>query len=425
MCACKREELHPGISFNCISDERFKTNKLSVHFVMPLLEEKASVNALVPSLLRKGCRRFPDFTKLNQYLNTLYGAFVGSGVEKFGDYQVVNLFVSGIDDQFTLEDEKITEELSVLLSEMIFDPVLDGDAFIAEEVEIEKKSLADAILAELNEKRGYAINTATKIMCNGEPYGLNPYGTVEQVKAITPKDVYAAYQEMLAKARVEIMFVGGGDETVAKKVFAEKFAEVERSYEVLPEIALHLPKEEEQAVTERMDVSQSKMVLGFSTGIASDPTALSALRVMTAVFGGTPMSKLFLNVREKLSLCYYCAARLDRTKGIMKVDCGVENENIEKAKEEILRQLEEMKQGNITEEEISHAVLSLTNSYRTINDAVGAIEGFYIGQILTGNMTSPEEEAAKIVQVTREDIVRAANSVVLELTYVLTGKEEK
>jgi predicted Zn-dependent peptidase len=425
MGALKREEIQNGIYFNTISDERFKSNKLAVHFILPLKEETAAVNALLPNLLRKGCRRFADFTVFNRHLDGLYGAAVGSDVEKFGDYQVLSLSIVGIDDQYTLSGEPVLSELSEILSELILEPVLENGAFLQHEVEIEKKTLIDTILAELNDKRTYAVNTATRLMCQGEPYGLSPYGTVEEVKALTPPYVYEAYQTLLKTARIEIMFVGGGDASVPKKILSEKFSQLSREVLSLVSLKTHKVPEKEETVTERMDVSQSKMVLGFSTGLLARDEKIPAMRVMTAIFGGTPMSKLFLNVREKMSLCYYCAARLDRTKGILKVDCGVENQNIDKAKNEILHQLEEMKAGIISDEEISNAVMSLVNSYKTIYDAPGAVEGFYLGQVLTGEAASPDEEAQRLSAVTKEDIVDAAKLVHLDLSYVLTGKEEK
>ncbi len=425
MCALKREEIQNGIYFNTISDERFKSNKLVVHFVLPLKEDTAAVNALIPNLLRKGCRRFTDFTAFNRHLDGLYGAVVGSDVEKFGDYQVISISIVGIDDQYTLSGEPVMAELSEILSELILDPVLENGAFLPREVEIEKKTLIDTILAELNDKRTYALSTATRLMCKGEPYGLSPYGTVDEVKALTPEKVYEAYQNLLKTARIEMMFVGCGDAEIPKKILSQKFSALDRAVLPLASLTAHPVPEKEESVTERMDVSQSKMVLGFASGLSAGDEAIPAMRVMTAIFGGTPMSKLFLNVREKMSLCYYCAARLDRTKGIVKVDCGVENENIEKAKSEILHQLAEMKEGVISDEEISNAVMSLVNSYKTIYDAPGAVEGFYLGQILTGETSSPDEEAQKLSAVTKENIVNAAKLLQLDLSYVLTGKEEK
>lgn len=424
MCALKREEIQNGIYFNTISDERFKTNKLVVHFIVPLQEKTAAVNALIPNILRKGCRRFGDFTAFNRYLDGLYGAAVSSDVEKFGDYQVISLSIVGIDDQYTLAGEPVMKELSEILAELVLDPVLENGAFLQREIEIEKKTLIDTILAELNDKRTYAVNTATRLMCKGEPYGLSPYGTADEVKALTPQMTYEAYETLLKTARVEIMFVGCGNAEIPKKIFSESFEKLNRQGLSLQSLMPHKVGACEETVTERMDVSQSKMVLGFSTGVSATEDTIPAMRVMTAIFGGTPMSKLFLNVREKMSLCYYCAARLDRTKGIIKVDCGVENQNIQKAKEEILHQLEEMKKGLISEEEISNAVMSLVNSYRTIYDAPGAVEGFYLGQVLTGETASPDEEAQKLSMVTKQDVINAAKLVHLDLSYVLTGKED-
>lgn len=422
MAHLQRERLREGSYYSSIPDSRFKSNRIALHFITPLREETASLNALIPSILRKGSSSHPDFTEFNRYLNELYGAFVDYQVEKIGDWQLIGLYIVGIDDSFTLENESLTATLTEVLADMAFSPALENGFFPEKEVELEKTALIDAIQAEINDKRLYALNTAFRLMCENEPYGISKLGTVERTRAITRETLTEAYWNLLKTARIEILFAGPGDAAVPKQILADRLSRLERSYHVLPETKAHPVADKLLQKEEEMEVSQSKMVLGFSTGVTSDSKYIPALRLMTAIFGGTPTSKLFVNVREKLSLCYYCAAGMDRTKGIIRVDCGVENANIEKAKEEILHQLDEMKQGNITEEEIRNAVMSLKNSYRTINDSTGAISEFYLVQIVTGTSAAPEEEAERILSVTKADIVEAANLLHLELCYTLTGK---
>ena len=427
MSGLQSETLYPGIRFHSVSDGRFKTNLIEVHLITSLERGSAAANALVPSLLRRGCDRYRDFTAFNRHLNALYGASVSGTVEKFGDLQVLSLSVLGVDDRFTLAGEKLTEQLSELLFRMLLHPVTEDGRFPAEAVELEKKALIDEIRAEINDKRMYALRRTSQLMCGEEPYGLSEYGTAEEVEQLTAAAVTRAYHELLSTAQIEILFVGSGDAQICSRIAKEQLRVLSRGQSDVrvPVIRVHRPTERQSEHTERMEVSQSKLVLGFSTGIPCTSQGLYALRLMAAVLGGTPMSKLFLNVREKLSLCYYCAARLDRTKGIVKIDSGVEHDKAEQARAEIFRQIEEMKRGAVTGEELEHARLSLVNSYRTVGDSNASLEAFYLGQILCGTENTPEEEARQLGSVTLEDVVWAANKLQYEIGYLLTGEEDR
>lgn len=425
MGICQREELSDCIYLNTISDARFKTNRISIFLVTELQEKTAAAYALLPNLLRKGNQQHPDFTEFNQYLNELYGAYVDCGVQKRGDAQLVTLSIVSIDDKFTLHGEELTAKLVETLCEMLLCPAFENNFFSEKEIALEKETLIDTIRAEINEKRTYALNRANRLMCAGEPAGLSKYGTVEQVQALTKEEVTAAYHQLLKTARIELFFTGSGDASIAKELFKNRLSTLVREANPGKLAMPHQPQEQLIEEMERIDVAQSKMVLGFSTGTMETPEQMAATQMMVAILGGTPLSKLFVNVREKLSLCYYCAARLDAVKGMLKIDSGVENQNIEKAKTEIMHQLEELQNGNFTEEEISNALMSLENAYRTTNDSNGALEGYYLGQVLQQPVLSPEKKAALLAKVTREEIIQAANGVTFELCYVLTGKEEK
>ncbi len=423
MSELKRNKLLDGIYFNCVFDDRFKTNRIAVNMITRLDKKDASQNALLSYLLVKGYDKYPDFAEFNRYLDELYGAVVYSDIYKAGDCQVISLGISGIDDRFTLENEGITKTLCEILSKMLLSPALEGGKFRESEVELEKNTLIDTINAQINDKRSFALNKASEIMCESEPFGLNECGEIQSVKALDAQSVTKAYYDLLESARIEIMFVGSGDCKVAEEIFKSAFSNVKRNFKKETLADIHIEKGEIKEVTERFDVAQSKMVLGFACE-NKDEKVDFALSLLCAVYGGTPMSKLFLNVREKLSLCYYCAARYNKTKSLMFVDCGVESENILKAKEEILRQLDEIKNGNITDEEIKNAVMSLENAYRTINDSNSSVMRYYFMQILSDKDYTPEQQIEFIKNVTKEDIVKAANRIKLETVYLLTGKEE-
>lgn len=421
---CQRTAIGDGIWFNSVIDRRYKTNRISVSFVLPLERETASVYALLPSILRKGTKSCPDFTEFSKKLAMLYGAKVGYGVSAIGDCQVLTVSVDVIDDSYALGGESLLEEAAKILSEVALEPVLENGAFRETDIALEKQSLIDQIESEINEKRRYALNRAMSILCAGEPAGVNKYGYIEDVKKITPRSAAEAYETLLKTARIEIMFVGCGDPSKPEALLKQAFAGVERTLRQFPAFTVKREAELKEE-TDRMNVSQSKLVLGFRTRTAPDEDRLNAVRLMLALYGGTPSSKLFLNVREKLSLCYYCAARPNVSKGIAFVDCGVEHENIEKAKAEILRQLDCIKAGDFTDEELEHARLSMVNSFRSVGDSAGAVEGWYLAQLLYGTGNSPEAEAERIAAVDREAVIAAAAEMELDTVYLLTaeGKE--
>ena len=419
----KSIEIAHGVQFNTIIDNRFKTNRISINFVTALKNETVTTNALIPQLLKKGYVGCENYTELNRKLEELYGAYIHADVHKKGDYQILTICITGIDDKFSLDNESIIRKSADIVCNMALNPIVEDGGFSKQYVELEKKSLIDSIEAELNDKRIYAISSAIRLMCKDEPFGLPMYGFKDKVSEITPQSAKEQYDKILKTARVEIMFTGCGDDTQAIEVCQEAFGSLNRSYVPIPPIIAHIPTQTPSEKTETMAVSQSKMVLGFSAEITTKDMLAPAMRLMVSILGGTPSAKLFLNVREKLSLCYYCAAHYDISKGIITIDSGVENQNIQKAKDEILVQLELMKQGDFTDDEIGNATLSLKNAFSSVYEHASSIEGFYLSQILYGIVTSPESEKMKLDSVTRRDIIDAANKVTLDTVYILTGNE--
>lgn len=416
--------LADGVRLNTVRDTRFKTNRISVNFFTPLKKETVTTNALIAQLLKKGFQGCDSFTAFNRKLENLYGAVIESDIHKKGDYQVLTLAITTIDDRFSLTKESISEQAASILCDMIFHPITENNGFRESDTELEKTVLIDSIEAEMNEKRIYAINSMTRLMCQDEPYGLPRYGFVEDTKKITSQNARAQYNKLLESAQVEIMFVGCGENTAACDIFKKAFLSASRKYEPLNPIQIHPISAAIKEKTEKMEVSQAKLVFGFAGEVTSKNELAPAMRMMVAILGGTPSSKLFVNVREKLSLCYYCAARYDMSKGVLMIDCGVENENIEKAKQAILKQLEQIQKSDFTEEEIQFALLSLKDSYSSVYESDGSIEAFYLGQLVVGISSSPEQEKEHLNNVTREDIVKAAKMAKLDTIYLLTGRED-
>ena len=417
----KTQSIKDGVYFSSISDERYKSNRISVNFILKLDADSASENALFPYILEKSCEDYPDPTDFSRNLDRLYGAAVGGSVKKIGDLQILSLAVSYLDDKFAFDGENMTELMAKILAGAALRPYLPNGGFSSGVFAVEKQNLIDLIESEINEKREYAISRAQEIMGRGEPYGINKLGDRQSAEKLTAEGVLNAYKNAVKSARIEIMFVGCSSGEAAFEVFKSEFGKVERAYKQEISSAPALISNEVKTQTDRFDVAQSKLVLGFKAQQTQED--IDSLRVMTALYGGTPVSKLFLNVREKMSLCYYCAARYDRIKGVVLVDSGVETDNVEKAKKEILNQLEEIKKENISEEELEFTKLSLKNSFKTIGDSAAGLESWYLGQRVAGTQFAPSDEAKKVDAVTKEDIVKAAKLLKLDTVYLLTGKE--
>lgn len=416
-----RQKLADNVYFNSVRDGRFKTMKISANIIVPLSADSASANAVLAGVLSRSCEKYPDFTALSKKLSSLYGADLTVNVVKAGDRQIIVISASGLDDRYALENESIAQELSMLLCSVIFEPNVKDGAFIESEVEQERRQLLEVIDSEFNDKRIYANSELIRNMCAGEVYGIKRYGTAEQINAVTPESLYITWQELLKTATVEIIYVGDSEPLKAAEVFRDAFAAINRVPAGITNTVVR-SADCVKRVSEEMDLSQSKLVMGFRTGIASEDPDCTAASLMCAVLGGTASSKLFCNVREKQSLCYYCSSRFDRHKGIMIVDSGVEGDNIEKAEHGILKEIEDMKNGVISDFEIESAKMAVINAFYSSNDTVSGIESWYAAQLFDGGFKTIEEKSAAINAVTKEDIIKAANKLTLDTIYTLKNR---
>ncbi len=418
-----REELAPGVCFSSVRDPKFKHNTITVNLIVPLDRDTASGYALVPALLRKGTRTCPDFTRLEQTLCDLYGASLSADVGRYGEYQILSASITSIDDRFALEGEDISGRSAGLLADMVLDPNLVDGAFPEEDFLLEQQNLIDTIEAEINDKRGYALRKCRDAMCAGTRLAVSKYGTVEDARALTPASAAEHYRRLLDTARVEILFTGCGDPAGARETFRTRFGGLCRHVAALEPQPIVERAEEVKSLEERMEIAQSKLVLGMRPGDVSSRERQDALRLMTALYGGTPFSRLFVNVREKLSLCYYCAARFDPATGILTVDIGVEQANRDQAQKAILDELAAIAAGKFSDEELSSAKLSFANSLKSVGDSLAATESWYLTQILKGRAESPREDLEAVEKISRAQVEQAAAGVTLDTVYFLTSKE--
>ncbi len=416
------QNIAEGIRFCSVKTDKFKTCRVNISLAMPL-DKNASSRAILPFMFSRRCAKYPDYTSLNRVLDELYGAAVSAGVLKRGEAQVISFSMSAIDDRFALDGDKVALECTKLLADMIFDPLTEGESFPEDIIEQEKRLLVEAIENELNDKRRYAMLRCEQLMFADEAYGVNRFGSVEDVKALTPDVVYAAWRDVLQKATVQITMVSSMDPQPIVDLIREKFSEIERHpVEIKTLFVSGLPKPE--YISESMPLKQGKLVMGFRTGMRSEDDMMPAMKVAVDIFGGGTYSKLFSVVREKMSLCYYCSAALFNSKGIVMVQSGIEDTNEEKAKNEIINQLRLTAEGEFTDEDFSSSIKSLTDSILGNSDTPEEITAWYASQILRNELKAPETYAKEIGNVDRAEVVRAAKTIMLDTIFMLKSSGE-
>ena len=415
-----------GVKLCTIPTDRFKTSVVSATLAMPLtgrIEERA----LLSTLLRRASAKYDSMTKMNRKLAELYGAVLSSGVDKVGEGQFVSFALSCVDDRFAIDDESISAKCVELLLELLFEPKLINGVFSAEDVETEKRLLSEKIDSEFSDKKLYALDTMIEQMCKDELYSTRRYGKKERILALTPEDVTASWQEMLEKAMIQIIVVGNCDGSDIQNKLEKRFSNVDRSDLCEIKTQVVTTAGEEQYFSESQRVKQGKLVIGMRSGMKDEDDGFYAYRVMTDMFGGGPYSKLFMNVREKMSLCYYCSARLNKTKGLIIVQSGIEQENEEKAISAIRQQLEDMKNGCFSQEDLENSIKGLSDAAISANDLPEALNAWYsyhYTSVDSRDRISPEEFVENISSVTAEQVQEAAKKVTVDTIFMLKPNGE-
>ena len=393
--------------------DKFKTISLTLHIYRPMGTEAAD-NALLAGVLKSGCEKYPSKMEIAKRLEWLYGASLLSGISKKGETQVLTMMVTAPCGQYT--GEKMGKALAEFLYEIVFRPKIINQGFEEGTVMVEKENLKNRIQALLNDKKEYATERCIAEMCQGEPFGLYELGTVEEVDRITPESLKQHYEKVLRESKMDLFVSGKCEIGEIQKVFDGVTVMGEP-----PKPPAAQAVKELRTVEEQMNISQGKLVVGMRADCQPVGQEYYDLLLFISVYGSGTHSKLFNNVRERLSLAYYAYSRLYRQKSIILVGTGIEFEKYGQTKEEIFRQLEEMKLGNITEFEIEAAKKSLVNSYRSLSDTPVSLTDFYIGQLLCGAKESVEGAIENIQKVTKEGIVKAANKVKPDTVYFLKG----
>ena len=416
-------ELLPGVTLRTFPDRRFKQGCLTFQIVRPMRADEAAMNALLPAVLLRGTEKHRDLRDITLRLDELYGASVGALVRRVGDYQTTGLSCGFIEDRFCIPGDQVLSPMIDFIRELLFQPILEEGGFCRAFVESEKKNLIATIESELNNKRVYAMGRMVKTMCKADSYGVPRLGDAASVAAIDPVALYRHYQKILRESRIDIFYVGSSRlEDIAAMVMP-LLQSIDRDYQPLPG---QTPFQDAGGgdVVEALDVTQGKLCMGFVTPVTNRDRGFVATQVMNTIFGAGMTSKLFVNVREKLSLCYSVGSGYYGSKGIITVSAGIDFDKEQQTREEILRQLKAMQEGNITAQELKAAKEALLSSLRGTHDSPGSIEGFYATSALSGLGLTPAQYMEAIYAVTADQVVRAACQVKLHTTYFLKGEAE-
>ena len=413
-------QLSPGVTLRCCRDTRFKQGCLSFQILRPMCEGESAKNALLPSVLLRGTNRHPNLRAITHRLDELYGASMSPLVRRVGDYQTVGLYCGFMDDRFALPGDRVLQPMVEFLQEILLDSPVENGGFLPAFVESEKRNLIATIESELNDKRAYAMGKLLKIMCREDTFGLPRLGETEQVAAIEPADLYRHYREILRTSVIHLFYVGSAEPEEVAGLLKPLLDRLEREpAELPPQTGFHSC--DGQDSVEVMEIAQAKLCMGFTTPITNRSPEFPAMQVLNTLFGAGMTSKLFMHVREKLSLCYSIGSGYYGSKGILTVSAGIDSDKEEVTRREILAQLDACRKGDITPEELTAARQAMRSSLRATHDSPGSIEGYYATGALSGMSMTPAEYMAAVDAVTLEQVVQAARSLELHSTYFLRG----
>lgn len=417
----ERIKIGNGIHLNLVKTDKFKSNLLSYYFMRPLSKDEVTKNALLPLVLKRGTDEYDTNLKIQRKLEETYGTSLSIAINKRGEKHVLRFTVETVNGEY-IGDKNYIYDVIDLLNSIIYNPVLEKGFFKKDYVEQEKENLRRRIEGRINDKRSYALDRCIEEMCKNEKFSIYPLGNISDLEGINEDVLYSHYQNVIKTSPIEIFYVGYYDEKLVEYIKNAKTIEREQ--------IISLPREQiisgvktKNMVQEDLDVNQGKLVLGYRTGIPYEDRLYNGLVVASDILGGGPNSKLFRNVREKESLAYYITSSVFKYKSIMLIDGGIEFSNFEKTIDIVKEQLEEIKMGNFTDEDIEISKKSIKASTESIKDSIFLISEFFFSQQLSEDNRSLNEILKDLDSVTKDEIMQAISKVVLDTIYFMKNSE--
>ncbi len=418
----KISRLQEGVYLASCKTDKFKSAIMTVSFVVPLDSETASGYSLLTNLLSLCTGKYPTMQSFSIIKDELYALGLDAYVQRRGELLLVRLEINTIADSFAFDGEKVLFRATELLGDAIFNPHLENGIFPEKSVEYEKICLIEEIASLVENKHSYAMLRARQIMCEGEPFAVDAGGEIEKVRQLNGKDLMPFYRNIIETAPIFITYAGEADFDYVEECVKAHLPFSSRNFD-LPDSVIHPAKNEVTRVYESMEMEQSILVLGFTTEMADSAKKRAILSVYDEIFGGSPASKLFMNVREKEGLCYYCSSYPASRKNVLFVTCGIEHGIEDKAIQSIYREAEAMKIGDFSDSDIENAKNSIIRSLRSAENNLNSISGYLLGQIISKDSATIDESIELVKNVTREEIIAFAQTVSPELVYILGGAE--
>ena len=415
----KTLEIGKNVKLTLIPESKFKTNLISVYIQRELDRKEVTKNALLPGILKSGCNKYKTLGQLTDREEELYGSYLHAGASKRGESQVLGFSILSVNEKYL--DEKILGQCIEFLNEIINNPLVIDGGFNEEYLNIEKEILKDSIMSIINDKGNYAMKRTNEIMFEGEPYSINGKGYIEDLDTIDRVSLYEHYKEVLKTSPIEIMIEGEFEESEVVELIKEKFQFDRGNIIDIPKEEYYKEVDEVKEVKENMDIAQGKLVMGYRCNVDYlDEEKYYSLLLGSRILGGGADSKLFINVREKESLCYTIYSTIQKSKSTMMVCSGIEAQNYEKTVNLVKEQVQKLKDGDITESEISNAKIAFINSLNSLNDEIGRISDFYFSQSISKNKSDLDQIKNMINKSTKEDIVEAVKNIELDTIYFLS-----
>ena len=416
-------KVNENISLHYIDMKKLKTNVVGVYIRRPLSNDEASKNAVLSYVLKNGCEKFPSSLRITKHLQSLYGATLNSGVLKNGDNQIIFFDAETISDKYAPENEKLTNELLDLLLNVIFKPLCENSKFDKEIVNREKQTVSNRIDSLINDKRTYAQFRCNEEICKGDPYAITKFGSKEDVNKINEENLYSHYENIISSSQIDIFICGDANINEAESVIKNFIKNISFNKADIPQTCIIKEANNVNHVTDKLDVTQGKISIGFTTGINAKNPDYPALAVANSIFGSGTHSKLFNNVREKLSLAYYASSSLNKYKGLMFVDAGIEFENFEKAYKETITQLNALKNGKISNEELAFSKSTIINALNSYYDDQRYMQMYALDCLYLGMSFDIEKYKKDIENVSIDDILRVSSKINENTVYFLAGKD--
>lgn len=417
------EEIKQGIKLHYIKTDKFKTNLLSVFLTIPLAKETVTANAVIPAILRRGTAKLKSQELISTELENTYGATFDCGVEKTGDNQILKFYLEMVNDEFLPNQKQMLEQGIDLLLDIVFNPLIEDGKFKDEYVRNEKENMRKIIEAKIDNKDRYAFDRCIEEMYKNTIYGLYKYGYIEDLAKLNNEEIYNKYKELIKKAKIDI-FVSGNIEkeriikNIKQNKNIEKLDPREDIHVISSEQTRKNHKDKPNAIEEKMDVTQGKLVIGTDVEYRGESNKYKT-SVYNVILGESATSKLFQNVRERESLAYTARSNYIRQKNNIYIMCGIEIQNYEKAIAVIKEQLEDMKKGKFDEKDIENAKKYIVSGLRTTREEQDSEISYCFGQEISGEHTTFEEYEKQINKVTKKDIEDVANSIKINTIYFL------